>query len=355
MKNTITRITPSTPGLNDEQVRLLALAAQLPPAPRLLESYAPGSEHDEQARALFERGLGQSSGELKLRRWQEALDGAISPEEARAYYEALDWSKLEIRAGEGISANVDDVSSPVRRLLLSGEGFYWEGGAYLTVYPKPTGENRRALLSILEARGLIEPMLEHMPSRLALSKDEAEGELIRVGDDLWYEHAVRKQFARVLSVSPARKQYIDADNRPWDNSHDGNGWTIWVRDYELGDVISSEDPRYSDILTARDTKAALMDVDQEFLSGLSRQEYASYVAARLAAYRDKSLSVYKGEDGLWHTIPASEVEYAHALRGHLKREEAGWRHLGTGVVYHKDADTFVEGAGPDVNQDWETL
>ncbi len=297
----MTPLIPTHPApINTEQACILALVAQLPPLPKGSRRYVPGDEGHEQALDLFEQACGHRPSYLYVENWQELLDSAVTDEEATAFYRSRDWTTLNPMPGAGLEENIRDVSSPVKTVLLSGEPFPWQGGAELHVYPS------------FPALG-----------------------------DQWYDHQSRQQFVRVLDISKPRAQYIDADERPGEIPPDGNGWTIQVREYTLGDIVSKDNPRYPALLDARDLKAAMTRQSwvAGYLESLSPQERHSREQAELAAYRDPTLTVYQGQDGLWHTISRKDTQYDQHL-GLLERTEHGWKRLRIGELYHQDGNDF---------------
>lgn len=137
---------------------------------------------------------------------------------------------------------------------------------------------------------------------ITLDREQAQDCLYRLGLLQFWRDYGGADFYEVVSIGGFQERYIDADDRPGDTSHDGNGWTRTVREYVVStEPATGEDRARLDDL--RDTRAALGDVDRRFLDALSATERASFVAAHLAAHRSRGKRVQRDGRGGWEAVP----------------------------------------------------
>lgn len=77
---------------------------------------------------------------------------------------------------------------------------------------------------------------------IELNHDELQHDVLTLasGQRFWYSDYYA-HYSRITSQSAVTTRYIDADERPGDNSHDGNGWTEKVRKYTVQDDATPEE------------------------------------------------------------------------------------------------------------------
>lgn len=146
---------------------------------------------------------------------------------------------------------------------------------------------------------------------MQLSRNELSDAVTLNGVRYWPDEQGR--FHQLVKAGKITTRYTDADSRPGDHSHDGNGWTEKVREYDTAQVTDAAlDNQLRDL---RDTRYALGDVVPGFMDNMGPAELASFEAARLQAYRTRdglrlTMDVKKGADGLWVATarPAPVVE-----------------------------------------------
>ncbi|WP_221091559.1 hypothetical protein [Deinococcus aquaedulcis] len=165
----------------------------------------------------------------------------------------------------------------------------------------------------------------------------------------------------MIAESEVYERYIDADDRPWDHSHDGNGWREKVRAYTLGPAVT--DPAtLSALHDAWDLRHVRANFVAGYLDALSPAERASRELAELDAFRQRgqghAVAVYRV--GAEWRAGVLDADHRHEEVGegegrrwlYLTRTEGAWRdHYGE--LWHDGGPAFVPGPGEDVV--WETL
>ena len=142
---------------------------------------------------------------------------------------------------------------------------------------------------------------------LGLTREVASDRLYVVDGKTYYHYKKwasytpeYSDFYEVTNISATRTQYVDADERPWDDSHDGNGWQERVRDYTLAHEPVPAGDLLDRLVYARDLHWAMYAVDSRWVAALPTAERPSYERALVEVYRSgyKLIGV-RGEDGTW--------------------------------------------------------
>lgn len=166
---------------------------------------------------------------------QNLLDAAVTPEEAAAFFTSLPWDQFKFPEHGGaihVLAPWGNFGKWMEELGYAiPKGRLQTYPSYRMQQGDPVWE---ALLSAAEGAGLLGRIRERDPEWALLTPQEiTDLPADTAGQRHWNGYAV-------LDIGPLETRYIDADERPWDHSHDGNGWQENVHRVRLGGRLSNE-------------------------------------------------------------------------------------------------------------------
>lgn len=140
---------------------------------------------------------------------------------------------------------------------------------------------------------------------ITLDRSEQHDCLYRLGERQFWRHYDGTEFYEVVRALGLQTRYIDADERPFDHSHDGNGWHRTVREYVISATPATGEDR-ARLVDVHDTRLALGDVDTRVMDTMGPAERMSFVAAHLASWRAdrdrRVLRVQRDGQGGWEAV-----------------------------------------------------
>ncbi len=138
--------------------------------------------------------------------------------------------------------------------------------------------------------------------QVQLSTQEARSVLLThpVTGERYYLNP-QHQLHRLTATGGTSTRYTDADDRPGDHSHDGNGWTEQVRDYTIDDQPAPDE--------IRNLILGLENTDRAFWQAMVPAERESYFTAVTAWWSSLQpngklgLQLLRDGQGGWTTAP----------------------------------------------------
>lgn len=137
--------------------------------------------------------------------------------------------------------------------------------------------------------------MKEITQKVWVDKSEVQWRIVTLDGKKYVEEG-GKFFA--VASEKRTSRYVDADERWWDHSHDGNGWTEYGTEYaHSGEAVSSELQERLSYIT--DLRLALTNYGAEWVAALPAEQRRSFYDSVVAVHRSNYKLHTALVDGAW--------------------------------------------------------